>query len=203
MSKPGAVCTYPHTREQCYVRRDDLWLDKHPDKTGIDLPSWKHIDAEKRTPGANAVEQNSFDEDDEFNDAADNVDDHIITVSNAECEKDAFMMYTCAAPKESSRSITLTLDSGATVTCLKQGHVYPLERPVTIHAAGKDMSVVAKHGARLPFPSMPGGVIQGVYTPQFRHNLVAVRTLQKKGLQVTFPASSTDAVCTTKQGQTI
>jgi hypothetical protein len=57
------------------------------------------------------------------------------------------------------------------------------------------MTMLVHGTSTLPCPALPEGELEGIYSPDFRHNLVALKALQKKGVEVTFPAYKTCAEC--------
>ena len=211
LSNPGAVCRMIHSKEQCYMRRDDKWLEDHPDKSAADIPSWKMQDMSKnREKKASSAHTAETEEEADYYDGEEVAEDefaqNIMTADDNSVSDTSFLMYTGSVSTTQQRKqnqVILTLDSGATTTCLKQGKLRPLPQPIIIHAAGKNMSTKATQSAQIPFPSLPGGVLQGIYTPHFRHNLVSTRALQKAGLRIVFPASKTEAQCLDNTGKNV
>jgi len=94
------------------------------------------------------------------------------------------------------KQVIVVLDSGASKTCLKDGvNKRPLITPLTAAGACKGVSVTALHQVELPCPALKSGTVTGIYSPEFTHNLVSLRELQRQGVKVHFPAYASEAYC--------
>ena len=73
------------------------------------------------------------------------------------------------------------LDCGATLTCLMQGYQKTLlPKPVRITGAGKGSVINCDHSVTIPCLALGcTGKLTGVYSPNFNHNLISLRSLQK------------------------
>jgi len=91
---------------------------------------------------------------------------------------------------------TLALDSGATTSCFKEGTDFrPLSQPITVRGHSLVLPSGAHGTTALPCPALPSGTMRGLHSPAFRHNLVSLGELQKRGIEVVFPAGTTEARC--------
>jgi len=93
-------------------------------------------------------------------------------------------------------AVTVALDSGATTSCFKEGSEFRvLSQPITVRGALPGLTSVARGTTELPCPALPSGTLRGLHSPNFRHNLVSLGDLQKKGVEVLFPAGTSEAMC--------
>ena len=162
-----------HTREQCWAKKDDDWLRANPGKGPRDLPNWWELAKAARAgkgPAKAASATTTAPDAAQQSNSAPNVSAYATTVR-------------CPTAAHT----TVILDSGAEMSCFKEGTLAPLQHPVTVHGAGSGMSLKAAHKATLPCPALPNLSLTGLHSPAFRHNLVDVRDLQSQGVQVLFP----------------
>ena len=100
---------------------------------------------------------------------------------------------TCTA---TAGAVMVALDSGATTSCFKEGSDFrTLSQPITVRGALPGLTSLARGTMELPCPALPSGTLRGLHSPNFRHNLVSLGDLQKKGVEVLFPAGTSDAMC--------
>lgn len=214
---PGSVCKGPHSRQNCYAQKDDVWLKQHKDKTAEDLPDWRSFSGHAKT--ATFSDASSF-----FTPPSDTYEDADASDVTADLAVDSgdfdmFSQYsgvqqtapqTCtntssptltdtiaasATLPQTFHTIVNVLDSGATNHCLKEGINFKL-LPKPIHVNGMSShGLTITHTAELPCPVLPGGMLRGLYSPAFRHNLISVKPLQKQGIRVVFPEHANTAVC--------
>ena len=206
-SIPGQKCVWPHhKRESCFLLKDDEFLSQNPDKTPEDLPDWRvELRNRRESRGkmgfrarANVAETAPGEAD---------VTAAAVTLSNT------FLDYTGAVgPSQTptldttaavarvevnvAERIIVALDSGATATCLKEKVAYKrLPQPVPVHGAGQGVLTMARGTSTISCPALPGKGLTGVYSPAFRHNLISLKTLQRQGVEVVFPAKEDTAEC--------
>ena len=199
-STPGQKCTWPnHRRDQCFVLKDDEFLAQNPDKTPQDLPDWAAELRKRREYRGKATYPSRAQVAEAVHGGTD-VTAAAVTLSKT------FLDYTGAVgpaktPTLTSSAtttrveanvaerITVVLDSGATATCLKEKVAYKsLHQPVPVHGAGQGVLTMARGTSTIPCPALPSKTLTGVYSPHFRHNLISLRTLQRQGVEVVFPA---------------
>jgi hypothetical protein len=207
-AQPGTKCTRNHQRKGCWAYLDDLFLEANPSKTAADLPN-RLAGLRAKQAGGNkvvAASASGLSESYDVNSAAINLSNVCFDYSGSVVHDQAPRMTRraiAAASQHSStekngaaKDITVVLDSGASVTCWKEKLNYqPLATPVGVNGAGIKMSFSAHGTSTVPCPSLPQQQLRGLYSPEFRHNLVSVRGLQKQGVEVAFPAHQSSAEC--------
>lgn len=196
-----------HKREQCWMLLDDMWLAANPTKGPADLPNrlmeLKVKQAKDFLAKAKAqtnVTQSS----------------NLCTVDNDNCTSSIdssglFLDYPLAplgstadrcpggngdACSASCSSVTVILDSGASISCFREGtKVQALTQPVTVRGATAGMSSQVQTTAVIPCPALPEGELRGLFSTSFRHNLASVSDLQQRGVEIIFPANTSQADC--------
>jgi hypothetical protein len=200
---PGTKCTKgTHKRKDCWAFLDDQFLAANPDKGPGDLPNrlaeLKAKQSKGRKPGASAV---TTDDDAcaDVNVVSAKLNGLFFDYSGARQNEEVACSNTVVAASaqgHKSNDITVVLDSGASVSCLKEKiNFRPLAVPIKVQGAGKGMTSNAEGTSTIPCPALPNGELNGIYCPDFRHNLVSVKGLQKKGVEVAFPANKNVAEC--------
>ena len=206
----GAPCGRRHLKaSNCWARKDDAWLAANPGKTGQDLPSWRdgagrqEAQSSGNVAGAYAVTKGTT------------MSIPSVPSEANDFEEGSFLGYVCALrePQQSNAcsanshsdlppcgavagAVTVALDSGATTSCFRQGTSFELLRePVPVRGALPGQVSIARGTTCIPCPALPSGVIRGLHSPDFRHNLVSVSELQQQGLDVVFPAKEKSAYC--------
>ena len=207
--KPGSKCTRgSHKQKDCWKFLDDQFLAANPDKTAKDLPNrFAELRAKQALAQERAVRSNASTvptDDSCFVDAnaismnlCDLSFDYLSPVGEEVAIDPPLKDVEALATKSTERRIiTVTLDSGATTSCWKEKIQHqPLPKPVQVHGASSSMISYAHGTSVLPCPAVPEQQLKGVYSPEFRHNLVAVKALQRQGVEVVFPAHKNTAEC--------
>lgn len=196
-AKPGTKCTRGnHKRKDCWALLDDQFLAANPGKGPGDLPNrLAELRARQGQVKGNAEAMSTTFE------GSPCVDVNVAAINVSGLSFD----YSCSVGKKETaasiqhkggREVIVALDSGATTPCWKEKVKHEaLPSPVRVNGASEDMVAYARGTSVLPCPAVPEKELKGIYSPDFRHNLVAVSALQKKGVEVTFPPFKAHAEC--------
>ena len=191
--KPGERCTRVHKgKASCWMKLDDQWLKQNPGASPNQLPYWGGPQ-QRRVVSAKVAQADTHDQ---YLFPADDVTAAVITVNSS-----FYAEYLC--PKVPHTQETIVLDNGAAESCFKAGNnIKPLPRPVPVSGACKGNRTLVTHSSTLPCPALgEHGSVTGLYSSDFNHNLLSVRALQRKGVEVVFPAYKDTAECRTATGQ--
>ena len=201
-ARPGDKCNKGrHPRHGCWMMLDDKFLEDNPGKTPRDLPNrleelnrlkeagMKRANANVATPPAESVDATA---------AAVTLSKTFFDYTGAvgeEVKTQSTFASTVPSPIVAA-AVKLTLDSGASDSCFKEKIGYKQQvHPVQVHGAGKGMITTAHGTSTIPCPALPSKQITGIYSPDFRYNLVSLNKLQGQGVEVVFPAGGNTAEC--------
>ena len=200
-AKPGSKCIRGvHKRNDCWALLDDKFLSANPGKGPGDLPNrladLRAKQAQAKMAKVDASVANSCVD---LNVADVNLSglslEYTALVGKAETAAHA-QPGAHKKSNASGREVTVALDSAATTSCWKEKVKHqPLSKPVRVNGASADMISLAHGTSILPCPALPEKELKGIYSSEFRHNLVALKELQKRGVEVAFPAHKTCAEC--------
>ena len=190
---------------------DDTWLQANPSKTPADLPDRRS--ALRKSRANYAAGTSECNDDVTHVNVATIVNDHSFlysgplvapatlpaTPSQPPVTPPARHSHAPATPAvQASAQLTcrVALDSGATTTCWKtQYGTSPLATPIDVEGASGKNHLRVTSTAELPCPALRGGGLKGLYSPHFNHNLIGVSALQRKGVDIHFPAWQAYADC--------